>query len=83
MMPAKNAVIVVLSGLGTTLLILIFVTRVLHESAYYFLFMIPVAVYLGIMIVRPDWLLRMYRAKQERAERDLERLDKWTPPGFP
>jgi len=83
MMTAKNAVIVALIGLGEAFLILMFLTRVLHESTYLYLLMIPWALFLGIMIARPNCLIRMMRASNERAKRDMERLGKWTPPGFP
>jgi hypothetical protein len=83
MMNAKNAVIIASIGLGEALLILMFVTRVLHGSVYLYLLMIPWAFFLAIMIARPNWLIRMMRASEEKSKRDMERLDKWTPPGFP
>jgi len=82
-MTAKNAVIIVFIGLGEAFLILLFVTRVLHGSAYLYLLMIPWTIFLGIMIARPRWLIHMDRALGDSAKRDMERLGKWTPPGSP
>jgi hypothetical protein len=76
---AKNLVIFALIWLGEALLILMFVKWAIHGSAVLYLLMIPWSLFGAIVVARPNWLLRVTRA----LERDMERVDKWSPPGFP
>jgi hypothetical protein len=80
---AKNVMVCALIWLGEPLLILTFIKWVFHTSATLYLFMVPWAVFGLIMVVRPNWVMRIARVMKERAKRDMERFDKWTPPGFP
>jgi len=80
---AKNVVILALIWFGEAFLILMFITRALHGSTYLYLLMIPWALIGVIMAARPNWFVRVRQAMADKAKRDMERLDKWTPPGFP
>jgi hypothetical protein len=80
---AKNVVILALIWFGEAFLILMFITRVLHGSTYLYLLMIPWG-FIGVILAAcPNWLARSVQATADKAKRDMERLDKWTPPGFP
>ena len=76
---AKNLVIFALIWLGEGLLILMFVKWVIHGSGAVYLLLIPWTLLGAIVVARPNWLLRMTRA----IEGDMDRLGKWSPPGFP
>jgi hypothetical protein len=52
-------------------------------AGFRYLLMIPWTLLGAIVFARPNWIIRMTRAVEEKAERDMERLGKWTPPGFP
>ena len=69
--------------LGEMFLILMFVKWAIHGSAALYLFMIPWALFGLIMLVRPNWGIRMKRATDEEIKRTMERSQKWNPPGFP
>jgi hypothetical protein len=81
---ATNVVIFSLLWLGEFFLILLFLKNwVFHTGAAIYLLMIPWALIGLIMVVRPNWIPRILRVVEEKVERDMNRLDKWTPPGFP
>ncbi len=76
----KNVAILALIWFGEAFLILMFVRWVLHASAFLYLLMIPWA-FIGVIVAaRPNWLMRMMLAVENKTKRDMERLDKWTPP---
>jgi hypothetical protein len=79
----KNLVIFVLIWFGEAILILKFLKWMIRGSAIPYLVMIPWAFICLLVVVSPNWVTRMTRKVDERAERDMQRLDKWTPPGFP
>jgi hypothetical protein len=83
MMTGKNRAFVGVILFGELLLFLIFVKWVLHGSADLYWLIIPWALFGVIMVARPNWIIRMMHATEDKAKRDMERLDKWTPPGFP
>jgi hypothetical protein len=80
---ARTVVILALIWFGEPFLILMFITRVLHGSTYLYLLMIPWALIGVIMAARPNWFVRLRKAMADKTKRDMERFDKWTPPGFP
>jgi hypothetical protein len=80
---AKNAMLFAVIWLGEMFLILKFVKWAIHGSAALYLFMIPWALFGLIMVVRPNWAIRMKRATDEEIKRTMGRSQKWNPPGFP
>ncbi len=79
----KNAVIFALIWLGEACLILMFVKWAFHRSALLYLLLIPWALIGLVILVRPQWVMRLHRVIAKKEKRDMERLGKWTPPGFP
>jgi hypothetical protein len=75
----KNLTIFALIWFGEAFLILKFVKWVIHGSTALYLLIIPWMLFGSIIVVRPNWILRMTRA----FEGELGRSDKWNPPGFP
>ena len=82
-MSAKNVVICASMWLGEGFLMLMFVKWALYRSAAVYLLMIPWTLLGWIIFARPNWIQRTTRAVEEKVERDMERLDKWKPPGLP
>ena len=80
---AKNVMVFALIFLGEPLLILMFIKWAFHMSAAWYFVMIPWAIFGLTMVIRPSWFVRVERAMKERFKRDMGRLGKWTPPGFP
>ncbi len=84
---AKNVVIFALTWLGEAFLILMFVKWVIHGSAIVYLLMIPWTLVGLIVVVRPNWLMRlsqrMSRASDKFLEQAGELFEKRPPPGFP
>ncbi len=76
----KNVVIFALIWFGEAFLILMFIRWVLHGSAFRYLLMIRWAFIGVIMAARPKWSVRMMLAMKDKVRRDMDRLDKWTPP---
>lgn len=68
---------------GEALLILRLFQWLFHESWTLYLLMIPWTILGVIMVIRPNWVIRATKAFDERMERDMQRFDKWNPPGFP
>jgi hypothetical protein len=64
-------------------LLLMLFKWVFHRSAAVYLLMIPVALIASIFVARPNWFIRWAQAMRDKNEQDMERLEKWTPPGFP
>ena len=80
---AKNIVIFALMWLGEGFLILVFIKRVIHGSAALYLLMVPWALFGLIIVLRPNWAMRMTRSLEKELERVGESLEKRPPPGFP
>jgi hypothetical protein len=80
---ARNLAIFSVFWLGEAFLTLMFLKWVFHLGVLLYLLVIPWALLGAIIIARPNWLMRMDRAAEDKAKRDMERLDKWTPPGVP
>ncbi len=79
----KNVVIFALMWLGEAFLILMFAKWVIHGSAVLYLLLVPWALFGLIMVVRPNWIMRVMRAWEKNLERVGEQLEKRPPPGFP
>jgi hypothetical protein len=79
----KHLVVFTLIWLGEPFLMLMFAKWVIHGSPHIYLLMIPWALFGLILVMRPNWVLRVMQAIDEKIERDWKRMDKWTPPGFP
>jgi hypothetical protein len=79
---AKTVMIFAVIWLGEAFFILIFCKWVFHTSAVLYLLMIPWSLLGWILAVRPNWFIRMSKATENRLNRDLERMEKWNPPGF-
>jgi hypothetical protein len=75
----KNMIIFILIWWGGPFPELMLIKRVFNFSAYLYLWLIPWSFVGLVMLMRPQWL-SVIAKKQER---DIERLGKWTPPGFP
>ncbi len=80
---AKFVIIFALIWLGEAFLILMFCKWAFHRSAALYLLMIPWSFVGWVLAVRPNWFIRMSKTMESRLNRDLERADKWIPPGFP
>jgi hypothetical protein len=80
---AKTVMIFAVIWLGEAFLILIFCKWVFHASAVLYLLMIPWSILGWILAVRSNWFIRMSKAMENRLNRDLERMEKWNPAGFP
>jgi|tagenome__1003787_1003787.scaffolds.fasta_scaffold20989196_4 hypothetical protein len=72
-----------LMWLGECFLLLMFAKWLLHSSAVLYLLMIPWTLLGAVVFARPNWIMRMSEFMNQKVERDTDRLDKWTPPGFP
>ena len=79
----KNLMIFALAWLGEAFLILMFVKRVIHGRAALYLFLVPWTLLGLMMVVRPNWIMRVTQAWQKDLERTGEQLEKRPPPGFP
>lgn len=80
---AKNAVIFAVMWLGEAFLVLMFVKWVIHGTAAVYLLLAPWSLFGLIMVVRPNWILRMTQAFNRVLEQMAESIEKRPPPGFP
>jgi len=76
----KSAAVFAVIWAGEGFLIMTFAKWVAHGSAVYYWPMIPWTVLGSILLLRPNLLRRVKEAGEQKMERDMSRLDKWTPP---
>lgn len=69
--------------IGESLLLFMVAKRLFHLSATWNLLMIPWTLFGCLFAMRPEWVLRAQRAVSKKMDKDLDKLDKWTPPGLP
>ncbi len=74
---AKNMVIFALIFLGEPFVILVFVKWAFHISAALYLLLVPYAAFGLVMVFRPNWILRVRRAMDDKFNRDLEKDSQW------
>jgi hypothetical protein len=79
----KLAIIIAAICSVEALLLLMLFKWMFHRSATVYLLMIPVALLASAVVARPNWFIRWAQSMREKNEQDMERLEKWTPPGFP
>jgi hypothetical protein len=82
-MSRKLAILVAAICSAEASLLLMLFKWVFHRCADIYLLMIPVALIASAVAARPNWFMRRAQSMREKNERDMERLEKWTPPGFP
>jgi hypothetical protein len=75
----KNLLLFALVWLGEFSLILLLIKWMFHASPKLFLFLIPWALFGGIMVFRPNCIERMTRLLNPSSDN----ASKWNPPGFP
>jgi hypothetical protein len=68
---------------GEGFVMLILLRWPLHWGAVLYLLMIPWALPGASIFARPKWIVSVTRAAEKRDGRDMDRLGKWRPPGFP
>ena len=79
----KLAIIIAAICSVEAFLLLMLFKWMFHRSATVYLLMIPVALLASAVVARPNWFIRWAQSMREKNEQDMERLEKWTPPGFP
>jgi hypothetical protein len=79
----KNAILFGAIWIGQGLVALALAKWVFHAKPSIYFLLIPWALYGFVMVRFSKYFQRMSRVLDEKVERDLERMDKWTPPGFP
>jgi hypothetical protein len=79
----KSCAIFALIRFGEAFLILAFFKWVIHGSAALYLLVIPWVLFGVVIVARASWVMRAAEAIWGNAERDMERLGRWNPPGFP
>jgi hypothetical protein len=79
---AKNVLIFVLIWLGAAFPVFMFI-RLIHGGAAFYLFLVPWALLGLMMLVCPNWLLRLTRAWEKELERVGGQLEKRPPTGLP
>jgi uncharacterized protein (DUF58 family) len=79
---AKNVLIFVLIWLGAAFPALMFI-RTAHWTVALYLLLVLWAALGSMMLLRPNWLLRLTRAWQKESEEIGEQLEKRPPTGLP
>lgn len=79
----KNAILFGAIWIGQGLVALVLVKWAIHAKPYIYFLLIPWVLCGFLMLTYSKYFQRISRVLDKRLVRDLERMDKWTPPGFP
>ena len=79
----KNVVFFAATWFGEGLLSLMFVKWVIHGSAAVYWLLVPWALFGLLMVLRPNWILKVTSVSNKMLEQAGESFEKKPPPGFP
>jgi len=82
-MPKINKVVFAVVWFGVAFLIFAFWKWAAHLGSAIYLIMVPWVLIGLLVLVRPVRIMRAVLAQEKKIEKDLERVEKWNPPGFP
>jgi len=80
---AKSKVVFAVVWFGSAFLILAFWKSAAHHGSAIYFITVPWVLIGLLVLVRPVWIMRAMLAQEKTIEKDLERAEKWIPPGIP